>query len=117
METAIPRNARVRSLVARERQGIVWIWAGEAETADEQQIPNLVVLDQPGWVYTDFMIDLPYDQTYLIENVIDPAHADISHHGTQGKREHAQPLEMEVIQSNLQGIQGRWRYTRNGNEP
>lgn len=115
--TAIPRNACVRSLVVQERQGIVWVWAGEAESADEQQIPALAVLDQPGWVCSDFMIDLPYDQTYLIENLIDPAHADISHNGTQGHRDHAQPLEMEIIRTSPSGIQGRWRYTRQRNEP
>jgi phenylpropionate dioxygenase-like ring-hydroxylating dioxygenase large terminal subunit len=114
--TPIPANACARSLVVAECQGIVWIWAGEPEAADEQDIPTLAILDKPGFVCSDFMQDLPYDQSYLIENVIDPAHADISHDGTQGKRQHAQPLEMDIIESSVRGIQGRWRGTRKPNE-
>jgi phenylpropionate dioxygenase-like ring-hydroxylating dioxygenase large terminal subunit len=113
--TPIPSNACVRSFVVAERQGIIWLWVGEPHIAAESDIPTLVVLDKPGFVCSDFMLDLPYDQTYLIENVIDPAHADISHAGTQGKRTHAQPLEMEILQSSMQGFQGRWRDTRNPN--
>ena len=65
------------------------------------------------------MYDLPFDQSYLIENVIDPAHVHISHDGTPngGKRENAQPLEMEVIESSAKGIRGMVRETRRPNQP
>lgn len=65
---------------------------GEPEAADIDRIPTLDVLDKPGFVYTDYMVDLPHDQTYLIENLLDPAHVSISHHGSQGNRKNAQPL-------------------------
>lgn len=48
---------------------------------------------------------------------MDPAHVNISHHGTQGKREHAQPLEMEVIESSVHRIDGRFWETRTPNQP
>ncbi|MEH2338809.1 hypothetical protein [Nostoc sp.] len=34
-----------------------------------------------------------------------------------GSRKDAQPLELEVIDSNIQGIKGRWRQTQTGNLP
>lgn len=62
------------------------------------------------------MRDLPYDQSYFIENIIDPAHVPISHDGVMGNRNDAQPLEMEVIESSIAGIRGRYRKLRSPNQ-
>ena len=67
----IPTKACVRSHIVVERQGIVWVWPGEPEAADLERIPTIAALDKPGVVHTDFMLDLPYDQTYLVENLLD----------------------------------------------
>ncbi|WP_026731119.1 aromatic ring-hydroxylating dioxygenase subunit alpha [Fischerella sp. PCC 9605] len=116
-DAKIPAKARVPSLKVIERQGIVWVWPGEAEAADVERIPTIAALDKPEFVHLDCMVDLPYDQTYLVENFIDPAHAPISHHGSRlGDRKDAQPLDMEIIESSAQKIRGRWRRTRNPNE-
>eukprot|EP00536_Pseudo-nitzschia_multiseries_P014685 jgi/Psemu1/215631/e_gw1.752.7.1 len=40
--------------------------------------------------------DLPYGWDSLIENLIDPAHIPFAHHGLQGKREDALPIDMTV---------------------
>ncbi|BAY26695.1 Rieske [2Fe-2S] domain-containing protein [Calothrix sp. NIES-2100] len=115
-DAKIPNNACVRSFKIVERQGIIWMWAGEAEIADDS-IPIIPEFEQAGFVKLDTMRDLPYDQSYFIENVIDPAHANISHDGTRngGKRENAQPLEMEVVETSSQGIRGRFRGTNQPN--
>ena len=112
----IPANASVRSFKVVEKQGIVWMWAGEPEAAEEPGIPIIEDLDKPEFVSADVMIDLPYDQNYFIENVLDPAHVNISHHPTQGNRKNAQPLEMEIIANSARGIRGRLRGTRKQNE-
>ncbi len=111
-EAKIPNNACIQSFVIREKQGIIWFWRGKTEEADEKLIPTLSNLERPEFISTDFMIDLPYDQSYLIENIIDPAHVHISHDGSLGNRENAQPLEMEIIESSLKGIKGRYKYTK-----
>ncbi|BAY14583.1 Rieske [2Fe-2S] domain-containing protein [Anabaenopsis circularis NIES-21] len=115
-DAKIPANACVKSFPIVERQGIVWMWAGEEKPAEEL-IPTIPALDQPGLFCTDYIRDLPYDQTYFIENIIDPAHVFISHNGILGKRENAQPLEIEVIESSIQGIRSRWRGIRQPNQP
>ncbi|QSJ14971.1 Rieske 2Fe-2S domain-containing protein [Nostoc sp. UHCC 0702] len=115
-DAKIPVNACVSSFKVVEHQGIVWVWAGENETAAEELIPTLTDLETPGFLSTDYMRDLPYDQSYFIENVIDPAHVHISHDGLLGNRNYAQPLEMEVIESSIQGICGRYRITRLPNQ-
>ncbi|MGK7904533.1 MAG: Rieske 2Fe-2S domain-containing protein [Hormoscilla sp.] len=116
-DAKIPAKACVKSFKVVEKQGIVWIWAGEAETADEELIATLADWDKPGFAGSDRVSELPYDQSYFIENVLDPAHLNISHDGSQGKRENAQPLEMKVFDSSLAGFQGRFRETRQANQP
>ena len=111
-EVKIPNNACVKSFVVIEKQGIVWFWRGNSKEADDKLIPTIPNLDRADFIATDCAIDLPYDQSYLIENVIDPAHVHISHHGSLGNRKNAQPLEMEVIESSIKGIIGRYKYTK-----
>ncbi|QKQ75690.1 Rieske 2Fe-2S domain-containing protein [Nostoc sp. TCL240-02] len=116
-DVKIPVNACVPSFKVLERQGIIWMWAGEAETAIDELIPSLPDWNKPECFNLDYVRDLPYDQSYFIENIIDPAHVPISHDGIMGSREDAQALEIEVIESNVQGIKGRWRRTRTPNLP
>ena len=66
-----------------------------------------------GCILNDIQIDLPYDWSYLVENLIDPAHIPISHDRTPGggKREDAQAYEMMVDQDSIssEGFTGRYR--------
>ena len=117
-DATIPVKACVSSFPVVERQGIIWMWADVGEAGDVDLIPTIAELDdEPGLFCADYIRDLPYDQTYFIENVIDPAHVYISHDGILGERENAQPLEIEVISSSIEGIRGRWRLTRQPNAP
>ncbi|MEH2406375.1 aromatic ring-hydroxylating dioxygenase subunit alpha [Nostoc sp.] len=116
-DAKIPVNACVSSFKVLERQAIIWMWAGEAKTAIDELIPSLPDWEKPDCFSLDYVRDLPYDQSYFIENVIDPAHIPISHDRIMGSRKDAQPLELEVIDSNIQGIKGRWRQTQTANLP
>jgi phenylpropionate dioxygenase-like ring-hydroxylating dioxygenase large terminal subunit len=116
-DAKIPAKACVQSFKVVEKQGIVWMWAGEAETADENGIPTVADLDDPTVMSSDYMLDLPYDQAYFVENILDPAHLNISHEATLKSRKDAQPLEMEVLEVSAQGIRGRYRRTRQPNQP
>ena len=117
-DAKIPINTCVQSFRVVERQGIIWVWPGEAEVADEERIPAVAELDQPECFTRDYMGDLPYEQSYLVENLLDPVHVDISHHRTErgANRENAQPLEIEVIESSVAGIGSRWRGMRKPNQ-
>ncbi|KOP28280.1 (2Fe-2S)-binding protein [Hapalosiphon sp. MRB220] len=108
-DAKIPANACVRSFPVVEHQSMIWVWASATVTADEKRIPAIAELDQPGTVSMDYMRDLPYDQSFLIENVIDPAHVFIAHDGSDGNRKYAQPLDIEVVENSVRGIYGKWR--------
>jgi hypothetical protein len=91
---------------------------GESGAADEKCVPTLE-LERQGIVCIDTTIDLPYDQDYLIENALDPAHVPISHDRTEIniKREQAQPLEMEIVSVSAEGIRAKYRKKGNSNAP
>lgn len=106
----IPERAHVRAYPTAIRHEIVWIWAGDAALADEALIPGAAHDDTDVYSVT-FQMDLPYDQTYLIENVIDVAHIHIAHHGVRGggRREAAKPLDFQIHASDVTGIRGSFR--------
>ncbi|WP_315785376.1 Rieske 2Fe-2S domain-containing protein [Fischerella sp. JS2] len=108
-DAKIPAHACVRSFPVVEHQSMVWMWASATITADEKRIPAIAELDKPETVSMDYMRDLPYEQSFLIENIIDPAHVFIAHDGSDGNRKYAQPLDIEVVDNSVWGIYGKWR--------
>ncbi|MGB3403000.1 MAG: Rieske 2Fe-2S domain-containing protein [Microcoleaceae cyanobacterium] len=115
----IPKTACVPSFPVVEHQGMIWIWLGESENAKAEDIPTIPDLEKPGLFRVDTVTDLPFDQTYLIENFLDPAHVCISHDRTEYKikKEDAQPLEMEVLSVSLEGIKSKYRKLGNPQIP
>lgn len=114
-DAEIPRRACLSMRACRVSEGMVWVWMGDEEPTAEP--PNTGLLDSEGkaegWSVYDFMIDLPYDHSYLIENLLDPAHIAISHDRTPGggKRELAEGYEMEVDEDSFSsgGFTGQFR--------
>jgi phenylpropionate dioxygenase-like ring-hydroxylating dioxygenase large terminal subunit len=107
----IPPKACVRGYPVAVRQELVWIWAGDPARADESLIPATPKLDAPDLTVVDFQMDLPYDQSYLIENVIDVAHIHIAHDGIRGGgfRHAAKPLEFDILESSRNGIRSGFK--------
>lgn len=107
----IPARANVATLTVAERQGIAWAWAGEAGPADPACIPTVTDLDRPDAESVDFAIDLPYEQTFLVENVIDVAHIHIAHDGIRGGglRELAAPIRFEITERSAAGLRASFR--------
>jgi phenylpropionate dioxygenase-like ring-hydroxylating dioxygenase large terminal subunit len=110
----IPARACTRSYPVVECQGMIWVWAGVAADADPSAIPMTPALDRPDVYRVDFQMDLPYDQTYLIENIIDLAHIHIAHDGVRGGglRELAGPLEFDLVENSNRRIASRFRTLR-----
>ncbi|MFN3891575.1 MAG: Rieske 2Fe-2S domain-containing protein [Beijerinckiaceae bacterium] len=79
-DKAIPRNARVRSWPAVERDGFIWLWMGEAARAAGTQPPAYPFLDAPG-AYSAVYGSLHVDANYLLvlDNLLDLSHVEFLH--------------------------------------
>ncbi len=120
---AIPERACVRTRAVAERQGIAWVWPGEAADADEADLPLVPELDRADVESLDFMMDLPYAQDYLVENVLDIAHIHVAHDGIRGggRRELAGPLDFDLTDEGARGFRASFASARvespNGTPP
>ncbi|GFH58515.1 hypothetical protein CTEN210_14991 [Chaetoceros tenuissimus] len=119
-KATIPKQACLRMRKIRVEEGIIWVWMGDEDTETGPPLSGFNVgskeFKDKGFISYDFQIDLPYDHSYLVENLLDPAHIPISHDRTQGggKREMAQAYDMEVDEESMSssGFTGRYRNTR-----
>jgi phenylpropionate dioxygenase-like ring-hydroxylating dioxygenase large terminal subunit len=77
----------------QEAQGLLWVWAESGEQAAKEsknRAPRLIPeleekSDQVVKLFWNIR-DLPYGWDYFMENVADPAHVPVSHHGIVGDR-------------------------------
>jgi phenylpropionate dioxygenase-like ring-hydroxylating dioxygenase large terminal subunit len=104
------QRACVRSFPTAERQGLLFIYAGEANNAAITKIPIIEPLEESPdeWVCLNMFRDLPYDALTLLENVLDASHIPFTHHNTVGNRSNAAPVELEIVESSKYGYQGTW---------
>lgn len=110
--TTISSSACVKSYLVVEVQDMIWLWGGDPETADQKMIPTIPEIEQPGFVCENKAYEYFCAQNFIIENILDPAHVNIIHNGTQAKKKDAQPLEMIVLQTSPLGFKGKWRLTK-----
>ncbi|CAB9510283.1 TIC 55, chloroplastic [Seminavis robusta] len=115
----IPKAACLKMRECRVVEGIVWVWMGDGSSEPTKEVPaqndelDQLTGQRNGFLVNDFQIDLPYDHSYLVENLIDPAHIDISHDRTPGggRRERAEAYDMIVDKESVSpdGFTGRYR--------
>jgi phenylpropionate dioxygenase-like ring-hydroxylating dioxygenase large terminal subunit len=103
-------RACVASLPTVERQGLLFVYAGNPENAPQVKVPIIEPMeaDPHGWTLFGTFRDLPYDALTLMENVLDASHLPFTHHGNVGKRDNAAPVQLEVLEADRQGFTGTW---------
>ncbi|KOP24545.1 (2Fe-2S)-binding protein [Hapalosiphon sp. MRB220] len=77
----------------QQRQGLLWVWAEsgsqafcESQLRTPRILPELEAKsDKVVKLFWNFR-DLPYGWDFFMENVADPAHVPVSHHGIVGNR-------------------------------
>lgn len=115
----IPKRACLRMRPCRIVEGIVWAWMGDSPSPTKDPPCQDDGLDdwtgqKDGFFVNDVQIDLPYDHSYLAENLLDPAHVAISHDRTLGGdvRENAQPYDMIVDEDSIcsEGFTGKFKF-------
>jgi phenylpropionate dioxygenase-like ring-hydroxylating dioxygenase large terminal subunit len=104
------QRACVRAYPVAERQGLLFLYAGDPDRAAAAPVPVIepVETEPDGWVWMNIFRDLPYDALTLLENVLDPSHLPFTHHKSVGNRANATPVELAVLQSDKHGFTGLW---------
>lgn len=82
---AIPKAAAVKAYAVRERDGLIWLWAGEASEADNSLIPDYSAVTTAhvdgtirGYMPTACNSEL------FVDNILDLTHVDFLHPTTLG---------------------------------
>jgi chlorophyllide a oxygenase len=76
-------NVHVRSLPISERDGLIWVWAGETSP---KRIPVEVTHPPSGFdVHSELVLEVPVEHGLLLENLLDLAHAPFTHTSTFAK--------------------------------
>lgn len=79
-QTAIPRNARIRSYPVCERDQIVWIWMGESDRADPETIVRYPWHDR--WPHKTKTENLAGNYLLFSDNLLDQTHSAYVHKST-----------------------------------
>jgi phenylpropionate dioxygenase-like ring-hydroxylating dioxygenase large terminal subunit len=76
----IPKSARVRSFPVAERDGLIWIWMGDASLADPAAIPNYPW--HARWPHKCKTERIDCNYLLLSDNLLDQTHAAYVHKST-----------------------------------
>ncbi len=104
----IPKRAVVKSYPVVDRYRLLWIWMGDPEKADPDDIFEIENFDNPEWGYTDGGV-LPIACNYLwvADNLLDPSHVAWVHITSfAGAGTDDQPLDLARTERGV--IVSRW---------
>lgn len=64
-----------------ERYGIIWLWTGDAESADPALIPDFSCYDDPAFVTIHGTMDVAANYELITDNLLDLTHGEFVHEG------------------------------------
>lgn len=80
-----PKSVAVKRYATCERDGLIWLWAGNADEADERLIPDYsAVTRAPVDATIRGYLPTACDYLLLVDNILDLSHVDVLHAGSLG---------------------------------
>ena len=106
----IPKRAVVRSYPVVDRYRLLWIWMGDPEKANPDDIFEIENFDNPKWGYTEGgMLPIECNYLWVVDNLLDPSHVAWVHVTSfAGSGTDDQPLDLEKTEKGV--IVSRWIY-------
>jgi len=80
----IPPSARVRNYVVAERHGLIWVFMGDARSADAERIPDYHWITDRSWGAKGAYFHVKANYLLIIENLLDLTHLAFVHATTIG---------------------------------
>jgi vanillate O-demethylase monooxygenase subunit len=78
---------RVRRFPAVQRYGFIWVWPGDPEAADPDQLPALTWAESEQWTYGGGLYHVAADYRLMVDNLMDLTHETYVHASSIGQRE------------------------------
>ena len=107
-QETIPRRAKVHSYPVEDRWGMLWIWMGDPDRADADEIFHIENFDNPSWGKTRCgSMDIACNYLYITDNLLDPSHVAWVHVSSfAGAGTEDQPLNIDVQENSV--LVSRW---------
>ncbi|MDF1586448.1 aromatic ring-hydroxylating dioxygenase subunit alpha [Rhodospirillales bacterium YIM 152171] len=111
-EGMIPKRAVVRSYPVADKWNLLWIWMGEPELANPDEIFPIENFENPSWGMTDGgEMDIACNYLYVVDNLLDPSHVAWVHVSSfAGAGTENQPLEIDTLENGV--LVSRWIHDR-----
>lgn len=88
-ETQIPSRYRVRKFPAIEKEKLIWIWMGDTDLANPDDIVDWPYLDSEAWRYKGGYLHYKASYRRVIDNFLDFSHLPYVHEKTIGTAAYA----------------------------
>jgi vanillate O-demethylase monooxygenase subunit len=106
-QNRIPAGISLRRYPVVEKYGLIWVWTGDPQLADESKLVEMPYFGKPGWTLVKGHVRFECNYVILIENLVDPAHPTFVHQRTIGHPAAADiPITTEERGDTV--IAGRW---------
>lgn len=94
----IPPKACIRSYPVEERWNLIWIWMGDADRANPDEIIDIPHFGEEGWdINRGPTMDVACHYQYMTDNLLDPSHVSYVHGTSLGNADTiGVPVETEV---------------------
>jgi vanillate O-demethylase monooxygenase subunit len=83
-QTFAPRSADIRAYPVAERWGYIWLWRGDAASADQNLIPSLPWVEAPDQRSVFMYFHAKANFQLVTDNLLDETHADFLHNASIG---------------------------------
>lgn len=80
----VPPSANVRRFPVVEKDHLIWIWMGNEELADPEQIIDNPEHNDPSWTWRPYNFPVKADWRLIIDNIMDLTHVPYIHARTIG---------------------------------
>lgn len=109
-QSNLPKSAYVDAYPVEERHGIVWVWMGDPEIANPDEIFDLPEFSDPNWhAHQGDALHIKSHYLNVAENLVDPAHVSFVHPTTLGN---AASENVPVHVSTSGDVIRAWRWIR-----
>jgi phenylpropionate dioxygenase-like ring-hydroxylating dioxygenase large terminal subunit len=78
-QAKVPPQACVRRYAVIDKHSWIWVWMGDAATADPKLIPEAVGLEDPNWILGHGHLDYQAEARLINDNLLDFSHLSFVH--------------------------------------